>query len=329
MNPSILTTRLLENPSPVRTSDLLRGILTNNPGVERFTIKRILRTIGKDRFDLSLMMFSLPAIIPVPAPSGVVAMPAGAIGAQLLGGRTEITLPRFVLKKSVSRKSLAVAIHAVLPLIEAAERVMRPRWAWVSHEATQRVLGLFVLLLALAIGFPLLGLTPLHATSIFVIALGMAEKDGLAVLIGVVTGILALVITLSSGASARALRSSGLRWLRKLMKRTSFTLAANKLEQSGHPMIANLLRFKWTDLFLAWDPEGPLQPPTRAKHRQSNLVRLRPSKPRALRLAELRESIEGTRVLRVDQRRARVGQKARLQAVRAPEQAARDAEQVD
>lgn len=309
----------------MRTSEVLRGILSNNPGIERFTIKRILRTIGKERFDVSLMMFSLPAIIPVSAPDGVAALPASALGLQLLSGQQEITLPRFVLKKSVSRRSLAVAIHAVLPLLEAAEKVVRPRWSWVSHQASQRAVGLFVLLLALAVGFPLLGLTPFHASAIFVIALGMAEKDGLAVLIGVVAGILSLAITLSSGVSSGALRSKGLAWLRKFVKRAGISLAADKLEQRGYPMLATLLRFKWSDLFLSWDPEGPREPPPRSNHR-NNLVRLRAPKPRALRLAEPREPIEGVRVLGINQRRARVRKQSRLQAARAPEQPTRNAE---
>jgi hypothetical protein len=323
MKQSIATQSVLENPLPMRASEVLRGILVNNPGVELFTIRRILRSIDKERVDLRLLLVSLPAIIPVQAPNGAIAVPASALGYQLLSAQRELKLPRFILKKSVSRRSLAVAIHSVLPMLEAAEKLIRPRWAWVSHHTSQRALGLFVLLLALAVGFPLLGLTPLHATSIFVIALGMAEKDGLAVLIGVVAGLLSLAMTLSSVASARAMRSQGLRWLRKLVKRTSLSIAADKLDHSGHPLIANALRFQWSQLFLAWNPEGPLSPPLRTRRKQrrrrDNLVSLRAPQPRALRLAQPNQPVEGARVLRIDQRRPRVRKKPRLQAVRAPE----------
>jgi hypothetical protein len=323
MKQSIATQSILENPSPMRASEVLRGILVNNPGVELFTIRRILRSIDKERVDLRLMLVSLPAIVPVNAPNGTVAVPASALGYQMLAAQQDLKLPRFILKKSVSRRSLAVAIHSVLPMLEAAEKLIRPRWAWVSHRTSQRVLGLFVLLLALAVGFPLLGFTPLHATSIFVIALGMAEKDGLAVLLGVVAGVVSLAVTLSSVASARAMRSQSLRWLRKLVKRAGISLAADKLEQSGHPLLANALRFQWSQVFLGWNPEGPLCPPPRARkkrrRRQDNSVPLRAPKSRTLRLAHPNESIEGARVLRIDERRARVGQKPGVQAGRTPE----------
>lgn len=320
MKQSIATQSALENPSPMRASEVLRGILVNNPGVEQFTIRRILRSIDKDRADLRLLLVSLPAIIPVQAPHGAVAVPASALGYQLLSAQKQLKLPRFILKKAVSRRSLAVAIHSVLPMLEAAEKLVRPRWAWVSHHASQRALGLFVLLLALAVGFPLLGLTPLHATSIFVIALGMAEKDGLAVMIGVITGLVSLAVTLSSVTSARAMRSQGLRWLRKVVKKTSLALAADKLQTRGHPLLASALRFQWSQLFLAWNPEGPVHPPRRPrKRRRNNLVALRSPKPRALRLAQPDQSIEGARVLRIDERRARIRKKPRLQAVRTPE----------
>ena len=79
-------------------------------------------------------------------------------------------------------RALAVAIHASLPVLEAIEKIARPRWLWLSHSRLRQALGLFVLLMALGLAFPLFGLGSLHATSIFVIALGMAEQDGLAML---------------------------------------------------------------------------------------------------------------------------------------------------
>jgi hypothetical protein len=242
-------------PAPLRTSDVLRGILTKNPGVQTFSVQRILLSIGSDRFEASLMMLSLPAIVPVPGPGASAALPTAVIACQLAAGRKRITLPRAILRKAVSRRALAVAIHAILPILEAAEKVVRPRWSWVNHASARRAIGVFVFLLALAIAFPLFGFNTLHATSIFVMALGMAEQDGLAVLVGVAVGLLSLALLAASGVSARALHVKAGKWLRKVGQTLGLTLLANVLKRLGYATLARLLSLRWSDLLLVWDPE--------------------------------------------------------------------------
>ena len=241
--------------APLKTSQVLRGILTKNPGVKTFSVQRILSSIGSERVEASLMMFSIPAIVPVPGPWGIVSMPTGAIACQMVTGQKQIRIPKFIGKKSVSRKALAVALHAILPVLEAAEKVVRPRWSWVGHSSFRRAIGVFVFLLAIAIAYPLFGFNALHATSIFVMALGMAEQDGVAVLVGVAVGLLSLVVLAASGMSAGAVRAKASSWMRKIVRRLSLTALAEVLVRFGYRRIARLLTFQWSQLLLLWDPE--------------------------------------------------------------------------
>jgi len=250
----------LDRANVPRTSEVLRGILRDNPGVRAFSVERILSSIGRDKPETCLMMFSLPAIVPVGAPRGASVVPTGAIAYQILSGQKKIRLPRFVLKKAISRRALAVAIHASLPVLEAIERIARPRWLWLSHTRLRQALGLFVLLLALGLAFPLFGVGPLHATSIFVIALGMTEQDGLAMLIGVVVGALSLAIVAARGASAHALRAKAVRWLRKVGKKLGLHGLAHLLRARGYDRLAKLLTLEWSTLLLLWNPEQPAAP---------------------------------------------------------------------
>lgn len=239
----------------VRASEVLRGILSRNPGVKAFSVERIIRSIGAENVEASLMMFSLPGIVPIPKPAGVVALPTAALAYQLVSGKRQIRLPRYVLRKTVSRRALAVAIHAALPVLEATEKFVRPRWNWIHHPSARRAIGLFVFMLAVAIAFPLFGFSPLHATSIFVMALGMAEQDGLAVLIGAVVGLLSLAAVAASGASARALREKAVQWLRKLGRKLGLELLGQWLRKNGYEALAKLLSFEWSRLLLLWNPE--------------------------------------------------------------------------
>jgi hypothetical protein len=269
-----------EGPSLMRVSEVLRGILSNNPDVTTFSVERILSSIGEDDFEASLMMFSIPAIIPVPRPKSLVTLPAGAIACQMIAGYQQIRLPRFIRKKSISRKALAVAIHAILPVLEAAEKVVRPRWAWVSHSIWRRVTGLFVLLLVIAIAFPLFGFNALHATSIFVISLGMAEKDGLAVLVGVAAGVLSIVLV-ASGVSVRAVRAKVGKWLWKLSRKLGLKAFANFLDRVGHTWLAKVLSFEWSSLLLKWDPERRAAARARASARATGIPAQGSAPPRA------------------------------------------------
>jgi hypothetical protein len=254
---SIPAVAVTERLSHLQASQILRGILTNNPGVKTFSVEQILASIGNDRFDVSLMMFSVPAIVPVPCEESFVTLPMGTIACQMLAGHEQIELPEFIRRKSVSRRSLAVAIHAVLPILEAAEKVVRPRWRWLGHSISHRILGLFVVLMAIAIANPLFGFNALHATSIFVIALGMAENDGLAIMAGVVAGLLSLVILGTSGVSARVLRSRASKWLRKIARKQCLSVSAKLVERLGNTWLAGVLCFEWSQLLLLWDPENP------------------------------------------------------------------------
>jgi hypothetical protein len=211
------------------------------------------------------MMFSLPGFVPVPTQYGAVSLPTAALACKMLAGQKQLKIPRFVLTRTISRKALAVAIHAVLPLLEASEKRLRRRWNWASHANTRRAVGVFVFLLALAIAWPLFGFNALHATSIFVMALGMAEQDGLAILVGALAGLLSLVLFAASGLSSRALRAKAGTWLRKIAMKLGLAAFARYLHARGHRVIAQILTFQWSNLLLIWDPERTLARRARAR----------------------------------------------------------------
>jgi hypothetical protein len=174
-----------------RTSQILRDILTNNPDDTEFTVEQIVNSIGESSFGTSLMFFAIPEVVPIPVPglAAIVVIPTAVISAQLASGQKQIRLPKFILKKTVPRRALAAAIHAILPLLEKAEKVAKPRWKWAK-----RLLGVFIFILALSIAFPIPGFNMPQAISTFIIALGLAEDDGMLIAAGVLGGLVSLAI---------------------------------------------------------------------------------------------------------------------------------------
>lgn len=142
------------------------------------------------------MFFAVPEVIPIPVPglATIVVMPTAVIAGQMAMGYQQIRLPKFIQKKTVTRKSLAAAIHAVLPFLEKAEKVAKPRWKWATSPLAKRLLGVFIFILALSIAFPMPGFNMPQAISTFVIALGLVEEDGLLIAAGVLAGLASLAL---------------------------------------------------------------------------------------------------------------------------------------
>ena len=122
------------------------------------------------------------------------AIPTGIISAQMAMGKKEITLPKWLLKRSVPRKPLAAAIRSILPILERLERAVKPRWKWMTSRAAKRFLGAFILFLSGLMALPVPGTNMPLAISVFVIALGLVERDGAMITAGILIGIAAMAL---------------------------------------------------------------------------------------------------------------------------------------
>jgi hypothetical protein len=263
--PASSVNRAPEVPS-IRTSRLLREILTKHPRAKSFTVKQIIDEIGKHRLGSSLIFFSIPGMLLVPGTSNLGGVPAGVIAGQMIAGKTEIKLPQFILRRSVPRRSLAVAIYAILPVLEMAEKATKPRQLWTSHPVVQRILGVFILLLALVIALPIFGFNVPHAASIFIISLGLAEKDGLAILIGVLAGLASLVLLTGANLSVKAFRFGIVAWGKKMLKKTGLKWAA-KVGLRWATSFLKKRSMQWTTLVLLEWAELLLDPQASSRHR--------------------------------------------------------------
>ena len=182
-------------PPPRRISAVLRSLLEESDD-RSFTVETICRSMGSSSFGASLLVFSIPEVVPLPVPglSAVVAVPTAALALQMIAGRREVRLPKWLLRRKVPRQALAAAIRAVAPVLERAERATRARGRWVIHPLTQRLLGVFLFLLALVIALPVPGTNVPPALGVFITALGMVERDGVAIALGVLVGLASVAV---------------------------------------------------------------------------------------------------------------------------------------
>src|SRR5215469_8530623 len=128
-----------------RTSEILRRLLKDQSR-KSLTIEEIISGLGPRSMPTSLMVFTIPEVLPIPIPglSTAVVIPTGIISYQMLRGQEEISLPRWLLERSVPRSAFSACVSTILPFLEKAEGKVRPRWRWVSSRSAKRFIGFFV-----------------------------------------------------------------------------------------------------------------------------------------------------------------------------------------
>jgi len=190
-----------------RTSEILAA-LAEGEADQRIAVGQIVAALHDRAFGLLILIFALPNGVPGPSLPGlstVLGVPLIILSAQLAVGRADPWLPGFVLRWSFRRGDFARVIKAAHPSLRRMERLFRPRLLdWAGRRA-DRWTGLLILLISVVLFLPI-PLTNLPmAWGIVLIALGLIEQDGLAILIGLLVGAagaVAAIVLLVLGWSA-------------------------------------------------------------------------------------------------------------------------------
>ncbi len=166
---------------------------------DRIRLAELSGTFGDRAFGALLLVFALPNLLPLPpGTSTVLGVPLILIAAQLAIGRSELWLPRAVGNRSLSKSDLQRVVTYGVPALRRTERLLAPRFEVFLSD---RLIGSACLLLAIILVLPIpFGNIP-PAFAICAFALGVLQRDGLAVLVGWLgTAVSLAVVALVSGA---------------------------------------------------------------------------------------------------------------------------------
>jgi hypothetical protein len=172
-----------------RTSDLLIDLAARHPG-PRISLGEVVDALGERGFGVFVLLLALPNMVPGPAMPGfsaAFAIPLSFLAAQLAGGRDEPRLPRWLLRRSMTIAGFRQLVTYAAPPMRRIERWLRPR----EGLPQPRFLGLALLVLTLALAMPIPFANIPPAMVLALIALGIIEKDGFAVGVGLALGIFA------------------------------------------------------------------------------------------------------------------------------------------
>lgn len=175
-------------------SELLARISADDTR-ERVSVADLLELAGDRAFGALMFVFALPNVVPTPpGVSAVLGLPLILLSAQFLWGRRTPWLPRAISTRSIARTDLAAVISRMASPMRRFERVLKPRLGLLVSPAAERLLGFALLLLAVILFLPIPLGNMLPAAAICILSLALVEHDGLAVLVGILIGVVAVTI---------------------------------------------------------------------------------------------------------------------------------------
>jgi len=161
---------------------------------ERVAIRDLLVALGDRATGALLFIFAFPNVLPTPpGTSTLLGAPLVFLAAQLMLGRAP-WLPQFVANRSMTRADFSMLVKRIIPWLQRAEGLLRPRFTGLALPPMEHVIGLLALLLAILLVLPIPLGNVLPALAISLMALGVLERDGLWVLTGLVVSVAAVAV---------------------------------------------------------------------------------------------------------------------------------------
>lgn len=153
----------------------------------KLSLQELVGAFGERGFGAMILVLSLLALLPWP-PGGkaIFALPIILMSLELACQRKTIWLPRWVLRASVSRAAYRTGVSRIMRAIRYVENLTRPRLPLLTGEVADVVTGLVCVLLALMMALPVPFGDMLPGLTLVLFALGMMQRDGVAILLGAV-----------------------------------------------------------------------------------------------------------------------------------------------
>ncbi len=162
---------------------------------ETISVGDILETFGNRAFGAMMFVFAVPLVLPMPpGVSAILGAPLIFITFQWMLGRRTLWLPKVLLDRTISLSDFRTISHKLTPYLARIERRLRPRLTFMYNPLGDRIVGALCFVLSLIVFLPIPFGNMLPSFAIAAFAMGGAERDGVAAIIGWMAAILSFVV---------------------------------------------------------------------------------------------------------------------------------------
>jgi hypothetical protein len=171
-----------------KASAALSG-LANQASGRDVSLGEIVAALEDRGFGILAIFFALPNAV-IPGLSFILGAPVLLFALQLAAGRREVWLPSFLACRTIPAAMFQKIAARSMSFLNWMERRLRPRWMWLVSRSGERLLGLYIAIVAVFLMTPVPFGNALPALGISIMSAGLIEKDGKAAAIGIVLGFL-------------------------------------------------------------------------------------------------------------------------------------------
>ncbi|CAM0553710.1 hypothetical protein EHLJMEHL_03807 [Vreelandella titanicae] len=172
--------------------DLISSIERMEQDASRVSVDDVVHAVGRRSFGPLLLVAGLITLTPIigdiPGMPTLMAALVLLVSVQLLAGSEAFWLPRWLLKRSLSRQKLDKGIQLMKKPARWIDGLLRVRLPWLTGYIGIRVTALMCLLIALAM--PPMEFIPFSANgaglALTLLGLGLVARDGIVLLLGFV-----------------------------------------------------------------------------------------------------------------------------------------------
>ena len=174
----------------MKVSEILQQFINSHQESE-ISIRSMTHYFGERAFGFLLLIFALICVVPLPIPGihMLLSIPLFYLSIQQAIGRHEVWFPQKIMDYKIPNKAFHEMVGKTLPWIKRIEKISRPRLEFLTRGGFFCFVGMLVFYITafLSIPLPLTNLVP--GIAIMIIALGILNRDGIAIIIGSAVGI--------------------------------------------------------------------------------------------------------------------------------------------
>ncbi|MHB1102932.1 MAG: exopolysaccharide biosynthesis protein [Devosia sp.] len=161
---------------------------------DRISVGDLLEALRRRALGALMFIFAVPTALPMPpGVSAIVGAPLLFLSVQLMFGMRP-WLPKIITDRSLSKVDFDKVVATTAPWLAKAESIMRPRLQFLARGPAVHLVGFVALAMSIVLFLPIPLGNMLPSVAICIMALGILERDGVWVLIGVALAIVSVII---------------------------------------------------------------------------------------------------------------------------------------
>lgn len=190
---------------PARTSEVIARLANEgDDDGHSISVGTIVDALYDRGFGVVIILFALPnTIFPI---SFVLGLPILLFSIQMVMGRQRPWIPQIMRLRKLDHAMFTKLVGYVVKYLGKIERWLKPRWNFLTTDLMERAIGIYLMILTLVLMVPVPFGNALPSFGIAIVAAGLLEKDGAAIAVGVLVGLVGTVyvVTVVGGLLAAA-----------------------------------------------------------------------------------------------------------------------------